>query len=122
MDGQAWKFGGNDRFVTVSFPSLLKDGNDNSFPQIHLHHTNIFLEDLTGRHFCNLAYKLHFLHIDLPMLHKRACFSTTLPPLVIYLECSPTQCVIKNATVKLVVFCQQPSSQYLCVNITHIRS
>ena len=29
---QAWKFGGNNRFVTASFPSLIKDGNDNSFP------------------------------------------------------------------------------------------
>ena len=27
-----------------------------------------------------------------------------------------------NATVKLVVFSQQPSSQDLCVNIAHIRS
>ena len=34
------KFGGKDRFVTASFPSLIKDGNDNSFPQIHLLNTN----------------------------------------------------------------------------------
>ena len=39
-DLQAWKFGGKDRFVTASFPSLIKDGNDNSFPQIHLLNTN----------------------------------------------------------------------------------
>ena len=93
---QAWKFGGNDRFVTASFPSLLKDGNDNSFPQIQLHNTNAFFEDLTGTHFYNLAHKLHFLQADLPTLHKRACFSTTTPPLSIYLECSPTQYLIKK--------------------------
>ena len=58
---QAWKFGWEDRFVTTSFPSLIKDGNNNSFPQIHLHDTNAFLEDLTGKLFYNLAYKLHFL-------------------------------------------------------------
>ena len=45
---QAWKFGGNDRFVTASFPSLIKDGNDNSFPKIYLHNTNAIFEDLTG--------------------------------------------------------------------------
>ena len=93
MQWQAWKFGGNDRFVTASFPSLIKDGNDNSFPQIHLHNTDATFEDLTSKHFYNLAYKLRFLHTDLPTLHKRACFSTTIPPLSIYLECSPTQCV-----------------------------
>ena len=48
---QAWKFGGNDRFVPASFPSLIKDGNDNSFLQIHLHNTNAFFEDLTRKHF-----------------------------------------------------------------------
>ena len=93
---QAWKFGRNDRFVTSSFPSLIKDGNDNSFPQIHLHNTNAFFEDLTGKYLYSLAYKFHFLHTDLPTLHKRACFSTAIPPLSIYLECSPTQCVIKH--------------------------
>ena len=55
----------------MSFLLLIKDGNNNSFPQIHLHNTNAFLEDLTGKHFYNVAYKLHFLHTDLPMLHKR---------------------------------------------------
>ena len=90
---QAWKFGGNDRFFTASFPSLIKDGHDNSFPQIHLHNTNGFFEDLTGKYFYN---KLHFLHTNLPTLHKRACFSTAIPPLSIYLECSPAQCVIKK--------------------------
>ena len=78
------------------FPPLIKDGIDNLFPQIHLHNTNAFFEDLTGKHFYNLAYKLHFLHTDLPTLQKRACFSTTTPPILIYLECSPTQCVIKK--------------------------
>ena len=39
---QVWKFGENDCFVTASFPSLLKDDNDNSSPQIHLHNTNTF--------------------------------------------------------------------------------
>ena len=37
-------FGGNNYFATVSFLSLIKDGNDNSFPQIHLHNTNAFLK------------------------------------------------------------------------------
>ena len=49
--GQVWKFGGNDRFVTMSFPSLIKNGNDNSFAQIHLHNTNAFFEDLTSKPF-----------------------------------------------------------------------
>ena len=60
---QAWKFGRDDRFITTSFPSLIKDGNNNLFSQIHLHNTNAFFEDLTVKHFCNLAYKLQFLHI-----------------------------------------------------------
>ena len=81
---QVWKFSGNDRFVIASFPSLIKDGNDNSFHQVHLHNANAFFEDLTGTHFYNLAYILHFLHTNLPMLHKRACISTTIPPLLIY--------------------------------------
>ena len=93
---QAWKFGRNDRFVTTSFPSIIKDSNNKSFHQIQLQNTNGFFANLTGKHFYNLAYKLHFLHTDLPTLHKRACFSTTIPLLSIYLECSPTQCVIKN--------------------------
>ena len=42
---QARKFGGIDRFVLTSFPSLIKDGNNNSFPQIHLHNKNAFSED-----------------------------------------------------------------------------
>ena len=92
---QVWNFGRNDRFVTMSFLLLIKDGNDNLFPQIHLHNTNTFFEDLTGKHFYNLAYKLHFLHTDFPSLHKQACFST-IPPLFIYLECSPVQCVMKK--------------------------
>ena len=32
------------------------------------------------------------------------------------------QYIIKNATVKFVVFYQQPSSQDPCVNIAHIRT
>ena len=67
---QAWKFGGNDRFVPASFPSLIKDGNDNSFLQIHLHNTNAFFENLTDKHFYNLAYNLHFLHTDLRRLQN----------------------------------------------------
>ena len=85
----------------------------------------VFFEDLTGKYFYNLTYKLYFLHTDLPTLYKRACFSTTIPPLSICLECSPTQCVIKkinNTTAKFVVFSQQPSSQDLFVTIAHIRS
>ena len=97
---QAWKFGGNNRFVTAWFLSLIKDGNDNSFPQIHLHNASAFFEDLTGKYFSNLAYKLHFLHTDLPTLHKRACFPTTILPLSIYLECCATQCVLKKYTTQ----------------------
>ena len=48
------------KFVTASFLSLIKGGNNNLFPRIHLHNTNAFLEDLTGKHFYSLAYKLHF--------------------------------------------------------------
>ena len=116
---QAWKFGENNHFITMSLPSLIKDGNNNLFPQIHLHNTNAFFEDLTGKHFYNLACKLQFLHTELPPLHKQACFSTAIWPLLIYIECSPMQCIIKkinNATIKF-VFSQQPSSQDLCVNI-----
>ena len=47
----AYIFGGNNRFATASFLSLIKDGNDNSFLQIHLHNTNAFFEDLTRKHF-----------------------------------------------------------------------
>ena len=82
---EALKFGGNDLFLTALFLSLIKDGNDNLFPQIHLRNTNAFFEDLTGKYFYNLAYKLHFLHTNLPTLHKRACFSTTISSLAIYL-------------------------------------
>ena len=39
---QALKFGGNDCFITTSFPSLIKDGNDNLFAQMFLHNTNAF--------------------------------------------------------------------------------
>ena len=46
---QAWKFDQNDRFITASFPSLIKDGNYNSFLQIHLHNINAFFEALTGK-------------------------------------------------------------------------
>ena len=93
---QAWKFDGNNCFVTMLFPLLIKDGNDNLLPQIHLHNINAFFEDLTGKHFKHLAYTLPFLHTNLPMLHKQACFSTTSAPLSIYLEWSPIQCAIKN--------------------------
>ena len=75
---QAWRFGTNDHFITASFLSLIKDGNNKSFPQIQLHNINAFSEDLTGKDFYNSAYKLHFLHTDLPTQHKRACFSTTI--------------------------------------------
>ena len=53
-------------------------------------------EDLTGKHCYNLAYKLHFLHTDLPTLHRQVCFSTTILPLLIYLECSAMHCVIRK--------------------------
>ena len=72
-----------------------------------------------------MAYKLHFLHNDLPKLHKQVHFSTTIPPLLMYLECSPSQCVIKkinNAVVKFVIISQQTSSEDLCVNIAHIKN
>ena len=67
---QTWKFGGQNCFVTVLFSLLIKAGSDNLFPQIHLHNANAFLEDLTGKYFYNLAYKLQFLHSDFQMLHK----------------------------------------------------
>ena len=86
----------NNHFVVMLFPSLMKDGNDDLFPQIHLHNRSSFFEDLTSKHFHDMAYKLHSLHTDLPTLHKRACFSTTILPLLIYLECSPRYCVLKN--------------------------
>ena len=56
----------------------------------------MLFEDLTGKHFYSFAYKLHFLHTDLPTQHKQVCFSTSIPLLSIYLECSPTQCVVKK--------------------------
>ena len=55
-----------------------------------------FFEDLTGKYVYNLTYKLHFLHTDLPTLYKLVCFSAKIPPLSIYLECSPMQCVMKK--------------------------
>ena len=48
---QAWKFGRNDRFVTTSFPSIIKDSNNKSFHQIQLQNTNGFFANLTGKHF-----------------------------------------------------------------------
>ena len=122
---QAWKSGKNDCFITASFPSLIKDGNSNLVPQIHLHNTNAFFEDLTGKYFYNLAYKLLFLHTDLPMLHKQACFSTTIFAIIDLsriLSFAVCYKKINNAMVKFVVFSQQPSSHDLCVNIVHIRS
>ena len=93
---QAWKFDGNNCFVTMLFPLLIKDGNDNLLPQIHLHNINAFFEDLTGKHFYNSAYELHFYMLIFKMLHKQACFSATILTLFIYLEGSPPQCIIKN--------------------------
>ena len=83
----------------------------------------MLFEDLTGKHFYNLFYKLHFLHTDLPTLHKRACFTNTstiidLSRMVCYALCYKK---INNATVKFAVFSQQPSSQDICVYIAHIR-
>ena len=66
---QTWNFGGKNHFVTALFP-LVKAGSDNLFPQIHLRNANAFLEDLTGKYFYNLAYKLQFLHFDFQTLHK----------------------------------------------------
>ena len=79
----------------MSFLLLIKDSNDNSFPQIHLHNTNAFFEDLTGKHFYNLANKLHFLHTDLPTLLKWVFFRNT-STIIDLLECSSTQCIIKK--------------------------
>ena len=36
------EIGRNNCFVTALSPSLIKDGNDNLFPQTHLHNTNAF--------------------------------------------------------------------------------
>ena len=33
-------------------------------------------------------------------MHNRACFSTTILPLFICIECSPTQCVMKKYTTQ----------------------
>ena len=41
---QDWKFGGNDCFVTMLFPSIIKDSNNKSFNQIQLHNTMDFLQ------------------------------------------------------------------------------
>ena len=63
----------------MSFPSLIKDSDDNLFSQIHLHNTNAFLEDLTGKNFYNLAYKFHFYILifkhctNKQYLHKSSC-------------------------------------------------
>ena len=66
----------------------------------------VFFENLTGKHFYNLAYKLHSTITDLyRMLSYAVCCQK-----------------INNATVKLIIFSQQPSSQDLCVNISHFRS
>ena len=83
---QAWKFGRNECFDTASFPLLIKDSNDNLFPRLIYITQMLFLK----------IYKLHFLHNDLPMLHKQAGFSATIQPLSNYLECSPTRCIVKN--------------------------
>ena len=69
----------------MSFPLLIKDSNNNLFSQIHLHNTNAYFEDLTGKHFYNLVNKLHFLHTDLPTLHKQEFLTTTILPLSIHL-------------------------------------
>ena len=73
------------KHVIMSFPLLIKDGNNNLFSQIYLHNTNAYFEDLTGKHFHNLVNKLHFLHTDLPTLHKQEFFTTTILPLSIHL-------------------------------------
>ena len=46
---------------TASCLLLIKDNNDDLFPQL-------FFEDLSGKHFYNVAYKLHFFHTDLSTL------------------------------------------------------
>ena len=87
---KASKFCRNNRFVPTS---LITDFGNNSFPRF------TFFEDLTGKHFHNLSYKLYFLHTDLPMLHKRSC-SSTIPPLLIYLECPHTQWISNIAHIR----------------------
>ena len=94
--------------------SLIKVGNDNSFPQIHLHNTGAFLEDLIGKHFYNLAYKLHFLQPDLPTLQKRASHNSAIIHLSRMLSYAVCYKKTNNTTVGFLVFCQQPSSQDLC--------
>ena len=87
---QAWKFSQNDRFVTASFPSLIKDGNYNSFLQIHLHNINAFFEALTGKQFYNLAYTLHFLHTYLHRCTNNRVFhnNSAIINLSIMLSCA----------------------------------
>ena len=87
-----------------------------------MHNANVFFENLTGKHFHDWAYKLHFLQTDLPMLHERAFFHKNSAIIDLSRMLSYTVCYkkINNATVKFVVFSQQPSSPDLCVNIAHI--
>ena len=93
------------------------------FPRLIYITQMLFFEDLTGKHLYNLAYELHFLHTDLPTLHKRAFFHNNSAIIDLSRMLSYAVCYKKNnATVKFVVFCWQPSSQDLCVNIAHIRS
>ena len=67
------------------FPLLIKDGNDNLLPQIHLHNINAFFEGLTGKHFYNSAYELHFLHADLQNVAQTSLFFHNNPA-IIYLS------------------------------------
>ena len=102
---QAWKFGGNNCFITASFLSLIKDGNDNLFPQIHLHNTNVF-------------YILIFQRCTNKHVFHNSSAITDLSRMLSY----AVHYKKKTATVRFVVSCQQSSSQDLCVNIAHIRS
>ena len=85
---------------------LIKDRNDNSFPQIHLHITNTFFEDVTGKHFYNLAYRPYFLHTDLPTLQTSVFFHNNSAIIDLLRMLSEAVCYEKtnNATVKFVIF------------------
>ena len=110
------------KFVTASFLSLIKGGNNNLFPRIHLHNTNAFFEDLTGKHFYSLAYKLHFFTYWSPNAAQMNMFFHNSSTIIDLSRMLSYAVCYEKIPLKFVVFSQQPCSQDLCVNTAHIRS
>ena len=52
---QALKFGGNDRFVTLSFPWSLKKGNEKAFPQ-KMNYFTLKIVSVNVQNFVKLQY------------------------------------------------------------------